>query len=323
DDGQCLDYTDPTGLRNTVCGADCAPGEKRCNISDQVQSCGSDGKWATAKSCPVGACSTIGSMPGKRDAACVLECLPGELRCTGTTVSAPDGVSTGFSEQAVCDSMGLLGTATACPTGKVCRVSGAGEHLGCVECVGPDVLGGNDWGYMDTRCDTKTPADVQECASGNTWSPSRACSGGKTCRVVNGTTCGTCYNGLTTTTCTETNLATQQQCGPCTLTNPVVSLTACTNSSIVSYTSTGSCQSLFGDGPSTAVTGQPAGTTSWGGYTDCCDGKSSTGTNGEFLQFYGCVARGYGTPTSAGGEPDCCSNYVTAGAGASFAYCGN
>jgi hypothetical protein len=259
-------------------------------------------------------------MPGKRDAACVLECVPGEVRCTGTAVTAPDGVSSGFSQQAVCDSMGLLGTATACKTGTVCRVSGAGEHIGCVECIGPNVLAGNEWGYMDTRCDTATATvgNVQECGDNNAWQASRACAGGKSCRTVNGSSCGVCYNGVTSTTCTETNLAMQQRCGSCTLTSIGTTLSICTNSTIASYISGASCQSLFGDGP---ATGTLAGTTTWGGYTDCCDGKSSTGVNGEFLQNYGCMARGYGTPTSAGGVPDCCSAYVTAGSGASFAYC--
>ncbi len=322
-DGQCLDYVDAMGLHKAICGADCAPGEKRCDVSDQVQSCGSDGKWGTAKSCPVGTCSTIGATPGKRDAACVLECVPDEKRCTGTQVTAPDGVSTGFSQQATCGSDGLLGTPEDCPTDTVCRVSGAGEHLGCVQCVGPNVLGGNTWGYQDTRCDPSAAAKVQQCADDNTWDSSRSCSGGKSCRMVNGTSCGTCYVGGSYVTCSEAAIAAQQRCGPCTVPS-YGTITACYDSYIASVTASTTpqtCMSLFGDGPAVAASGQAAGTTSWGNYSDCCDGKSATGTDGEFLQYQDCQALGYGTPMAAGGVSDCCSSYVTAASGAAFAYC--
>lgn len=325
DDGLCLDYLDADGLRRKVCGADCTPGEKRCNISDQVQVCDDEGHWGTAQSCDVGVCATIGTQPGQRDAACVLECVPGEVACTGVEVAASDGVSAGLSQEAVCSSEGLLGTPTTCAAGTACRVSGAGSALGCVECLGPDALGGNEWGYMDTRCDPGTPANVQQCGADNTWDASRACSADKTCHMVNGASCGQCTVNTTLMTCSQTNVAMQQRCGPCQDASlGLTPIASCRNSAIVSLTAATTmetCESLFGDGPAAPALSGAVGTTSWGGVTDCCDGASPTGTDGEFLQYYDCESRGLGAPTVAGGVSDCCGLYVTPGLGAAFAYC--
>ena len=323
DDGQCLDFVDASGLRKKVCGADCSPGEKRCNISDQVETCDDDGNWGSATSCDVGVCSTLGSDPGKRDAACVLECIPGEVQCTGASVSASDGVNTGFAQEAVCDADGLLGTPTDCAADTACRVSSTGTHGGCVECIGPDVLGGNQWGYMDTRCDPAAATQVQECQDDNSWAASRACNGATSCRMVNGSSCGTCSIDGVVMPCTESNLATEQICGQCTHAN-IGTLASCRDATIVSLTASttvDTCETLFGDGTATEAAGQPTGTAEWGGWLDCCDGMAVGGADGEFLQNSTCTSRGYGTPVAAGGAPDCCSLWVSAGVGAAFAYC--
>jgi hypothetical protein len=190
-----------------------------------------------------------------------------------------------------------------------------------VACVGPDVLGGNQWGYMDTRCDPNAITQVQECQADNTWASSRACTGAKSCRMVNGSTCGTCLINGVATTCTETNLAAQQTCGPCLV--GASTIANCRNSTIVSLTAAttmDTCETLFGNG--TAVDGATPGTTLWGGIADCCDGMSAGGADGEFLlSGTTCVDSANGTPTVAGGFSDCCSLRVSAGVGAAFAYC--
>ncbi|MDH5673285.1 MAG: hypothetical protein OEZ06_14115 [Myxococcales bacterium] len=318
DDGQCLEYVDAEGLSKKVCGADCTPGEKRCNISDQVETCDDSGKWGGGSSCETGVCALLGDTPGKRDAACILECVPGERRCTGATVAASDGVSSGTSQEAVCGDDGLLGAPTDCAAGSACRVSSAGVHTGCVECVGPNVLGGNQWGYMDTRCDPAASTQVQDCGGDNTWLSSRACSAGTSCRMVNGSSCGLCNIGGLSMPCTDSNWATQQLCGSCLVNGSTV---VCTETNVVAYSSpTSTCMSLFGDGTASAEATYPDGTTSWGGYLNCCDGDGGGG-DGQFLQTSSCVTSGWGTPTAAGGYDDCCSTRVVAGVGAAFAYC--
>jgi hypothetical protein len=186
------------------------------------------------------------------------------------------------------------------------------------------VIGGNEWGYKDTRCDPDDLEDVQSCDDDNTWDSSRGCDSGRICHMVNGASCGNCSVNSVLMQCTETNLAMQQRCGPCTHANlGVTPLAICRNASIVSLTSGSTmdtCDSLFGDGPAPTPVSGVDGTTTWGGYADCCDGASPTGVDGEFLIGQDCASRGYGTPI-ASGAPDCCSLYSIAGVGPAFAYC--
>jgi hypothetical protein len=324
DDQDCRGFVDDEGLRKKICGGQCAPGEKRCNIDDEVEACDDDGEWGNGESCDVGLCSTLGGAVGTRDAGCVLECVPGERRCTGATVVASDGVSTGFAQQTECDDDGLLGVAEDCDDDETCRVSSVGEHLGCVECVGADVIGGNEWGYEDTRCDPDALEDIQSCGDDNSWEDARGCDSDRVCHMVNGSSCGTCSINGVFMTCTETNVAMQQRCGPCSHANLGVSpIASCRNTTIVSLTSattTDTCEDLFGDGPAATAVGGVDGTTTWGGVTDCCDGASPTGADGEFLIGHDCASRFFGTPV-ASGAPDCCSSYAIPGVGPAFAYC--
>jgi hypothetical protein len=283
--------------------------------------CDDDGDWGDGEDCDVGICSTLGGPVGTRDAGCILECIPGAKVCTGAVIAASDGVSTGYAQEAECDDDGLLGAPEDCDDETACRITSIGEHIGCVECLGPEVLGGNEWGYEDTRCDPDDLEQVQGCDDDNEWDESRECDDDRVCRQVNGDTCGSCSINGTLMPCTETNLELQPRCGPCTDATLLATATQCRNALIVSLsTSTETCESLFGDGSAVAGTSQPDGTAVWGGYNDCCDGMSATGADGEFLINDTCALRGYGTPVPAG-APDCCSIYVTPGVGPAFAYC--
>jgi hypothetical protein len=142
--------------------------------------------------------------------------------------------------------------------------------------------------------------------------------------MVNGDSCGTCVINGTVMPCTETNLALQERCGPCS--DPALGLSPlaiCREASITTLTAAAeTCESLFGDGAAPAAAAGTPGTTTWGGYLDCCDGSTgAAGADGEFLLGYDCATRGYGVPTVAGGTPDCCSLLVTQGFGPAFAYC--
>jgi hypothetical protein len=303
DDEACLEYVDDDGLSHALCGGDCVPGSRRCNPGGELETCADDGTWGGAASCGVGVCQAVGS----NDAACVLQCVPDAVRCAGATQLAPDG-ALGYTMQATCDSEGELGTATACATGQLCRISGRGEHVGCVECIGPDVLGGNTLGFMDTRCDPADATRVQSCNTSNAWDASRACTSGTSCVGPNVASCGTCLSAAgTNVVCTETNIDNEQVCGACTVN--LTLLPECTEAAINTLTTGAeSCTSQF--------TGT---TTAWGGEPDCCNGSG-----GAFLQTTNetCGTMGYGIAIPWGGQPDCCSAFLVAAGGPNFAYCG-
>jgi hypothetical protein len=241
---------------------------------------------------------------GNNDAACVLECAPGRLRCGGTVVVAPDGTS-GYGMEAACNDDGELETAVACAAGELCRVSGQGEHVGCVQCIGPEVLGGNALGIMDSRC--ADAANVQTCAADNTWSASRACTAGTTCTGPVGATCGNCLSAAgNLVVCTETNVNDQELCGGCTVN--ATALSVCTETAISALTT----------GAETCATHFGGASTAWGGEPDCCDGNT-----GAFLQYTneGCIDLFYGAPSPWGGETQCCATAQLAAGGPDFAYC--
>lgn len=316
-DDLCLDYIDDEGLWQKLCGADCAPHTRRCNISDQLETCGDAGTWGSAVDCDTGICQTTGGS----DAACVLECLPGGVECSGTPLLASDGVNMGTTMEAVCDKNGQLGTETMCPAGEACRESRFGESIGCVECLGPTVLGGNDFGYADTRCDPADTDKVQECADTNDWKSSRACGAGKACVGAMPDTCGMCLSDMgNSVVCTQTNVNEQHRCGSCYHAMLAMTLTNCTQTAIVAVNAALTCTMLFGDDP--AVNGT-TGVTSWGGFADCCDGSTTKAAPfGQFLLQSTCSTVGQGFPTAFGGEPDCCSTARIFASGPDFAYCG-
>jgi hypothetical protein len=301
-DEPCVGYLDAQGRSRTLCGADCVPGHRRCAADGSLETCSDDGAWGAAESCSAGTCLALGN----NDAACVLQCAPGRARCGGTITTSPDG-SPGFAMEATCSAEGTLEAAVACDAGELCRVSGNGEHVGCVQCIGPDVLGGNAFGFVDSRCTPLDSTSLQTCSADNTWSASRACSAGTSCVGPTGASCGNCLSAAgNTVVCTQTNVNDLQICGGCTVN--LTPLAECTETAIGAATAgLESCTSQFG-GASTA----------WGGEPDCCDGNA-----GAFLQRSNatCTTLGYGFPIAWAGQPDCCSALQQAGGGPDFAYC--
>lgn len=321
-DVPCLDWIDQDGLSNKLCGVECAPGHRQCNANGRLQTCNAKGEWGATETCDVGTCQAIGAT----DAACVLDCTPGMRVCSGAIVTASDGVSTGTTEERRCDADGLLGPPEVCAAGETCRVSRLGEHLGCVACVGSDVLGGNLLGYADTRCDPSDVDRVQECGPGNTWNASRACTGTKHCIGPEPDRCGMCLSDAgNSVVCTQTNVNEEGICGPCSHANLSMTLPNCRNSLIMADTAAAdggtmdTCDSLFGDDP---ANGDTSGYVSWGGFNDCCDGAPGANPEGQFLVDNTCSSLGYLFPSAWGGYPDCCFTARLTASGPDFAYCG-
>ncbi|MDH5672708.1 MAG: hypothetical protein OEZ06_11200 [Myxococcales bacterium] len=308
-DTLCRDYWDADGLNKTLCDAECGPGYRRCNGSGELETCSADGSWGGATACSVGNCRET----GPTDAACVLDCVPNETLCAGSSVRASDNVSFGTDMELSCNADGTFGELTDCAAGTTCRTTATGFVLGCIECVGADAPGGNDIGLIDSRCDPGTPAQIQECGAGNSWDASRQCGSGKSCVGPTAPTCGVCLsNSGAAVVCTESNIDDVQTCGSCNATvadagGATTFLSVCSETGIKAVNPGGSCNGEFG-----------GSTTSWGGVADCCDGLG-----GVYLQTANatCSNMGYGVPTAWGGEPDCCSVLVQAAAGPSFAYC--
>ena len=118
---------------------------------------------------------------------------PGTTVCAGGSKAVPGvAYANGTDSQGTCTANGLLPSApTPCAGNAACRVSSTGAAVGCVECVGPNVVGGNEYGFTDSRCTDTTgaypgnPPDAatQTCSNTNTW-PAAAttiCAGGTSC----------------------------------------------------------------------------------------------------------------------------------------------
>jgi hypothetical protein len=212
--GACYGYTDATGLRLTVCGV-CAPGTHRC-LADQIETCDATGQWGAATACAIGLCRQINN---GSDAACVQQCVPGSTVCMGADKAVPGlPYASGTAAQGTCTANGLLpASPTACTGTQACRVSSTGVAVGCVECVGTNVKGGNELGFVDSRC-TDTNGNVpgnaatEVCTATNTWpGAATACGNATTCSIsAPGYSCqGACqdpydYGGK----CTASGLAT-------------------------------------------------------------------------------------------------------------------
>jgi hypothetical protein len=177
------------GKGRAACGDACDPGDIRCE-GPKYQTCSDDGKWGTSRICDVGECNPA----TKR---CETACQPGQIRCAGDVVRASDTTSLGGAAMQTCTQDGSWGAAVACPASGVrpqhCRRSGEGVHLGCVECVGPGVLGGNEEGAIDSRCSADGHS-YQTCQSDNTWPKAQtACQTGERCiKQRDGAVKGTC-----------------------------------------------------------------------------------------------------------------------------------
>jgi hypothetical protein len=208
----CIDSRDASNLRKALCGLECSPGARKCEIAPSdagvppslLRVCDANGKWGAATACAYGQCA--GAEPS---AGCQADCLPGDLHCGGTASLHPDlRIPVTNGTQACLASGTWSPTITTCATGQYCRVDPNGVAYGCVECVGSS----NQSGAVDLRCavpdDAGVASAIQECTAGNQWPPTSvscngachspsgvqpaycATSGGGTCLGCAQTTCG-------------------------------------------------------------------------------------------------------------------------------------
>ncbi|MET0386830.1 MAG: hypothetical protein ABW321_12765 [Polyangiales bacterium] len=230
DDAPCHTVKDDQGLRRALCGAQCSPGARRCTDNGELEECDARGQFAEGRLCTTGVCRETGN----NDAACVLECVPGSRSCAGAITIAPDGYHDGTAQEIVCGQDGRRGEPQACADGTLCRVTGAGIVLGCVECIGPAASGGNAEGTSDSRCDPDSTNALQDCSDDNTWAEPRTCSGTKVCVDPTLGTCGSCAGATGT-------------------------MVTCSESALQANDESASCESLGYGEPS-----------AWGGLSDCC-----------------------------------------------------
>jgi hypothetical protein len=210
----CFDYTTGFGRPARVCGV-CVPGTHRCtdasgapgNSGPAIETCDGTGRWSAQVACTVGACATISN----NDAACLAQCVPGSTVCLGAFAGGI-GANPGTQASGTCTAAGLLPTAPACPGGAgccggttTCRRAGTGVAIGCVDCVGTAVVGGNESGITDTRCTTATGAvpgnaATEVCTATNTWpAAANVCPTNTSCVPPTQQTCRNCFGN----TCTE------------------------------------------------------------------------------------------------------------------------
>jgi hypothetical protein len=252
---QWPDPANPTGTL-TICGT-CVPGTHRCTNNagnpggnTDIETCDSTGHWQAHAACAVGQCqivSLISVSPPVFDAACVAQCIPNSTYCADA------------SNWATCTANGTPGTATACTANTYCRRNPSGQAVGtgagaCVQCVGPNIAGGNEVGLVDSRCTDGSgnptgalSPDLEVCASDNTW----------TTAAANETICNNVVAG---SHCTPEVFG--SSCGPC----PVPgggSVPVCTNTNLAGLGTPTSCAAAFGTWPvATSGGGSPT--------TDCC-----------------------------------------------------
>jgi hypothetical protein len=202
--GICFGFSGPTGRPSRVCGV-CAPGTHRCSGIDgvdggrtdaAVQTCDASGQWGPSAVCMVGSCTTSAN----GDAACLAQCVPGTTVCVG--LSKPSGIPSiaGTSATGTCTPEGFLPLWSDCPGTQACRKASSGAAIGCVACVGPDVVGGNEQAQVDARCTTSDAgvAGVERCQSGNTYAGANdgACPASTSCTTSTvARQCGSCLGG--------------------------------------------------------------------------------------------------------------------------------
>jgi hypothetical protein len=197
---RCLGYTNPKSRPATVCGV-CVPGSHKCTsysgtvTNDGIQTCGADGQWGAAAACTVGLCAYASG-----DYECLAQCIPGSTVCTGYAATPTGGgVPSGTTSFVTCSQTGTIpaapdcvtypGATGCCAAGTTsCRKSATGASLGCVQCVGSSVVGGNEYGNVDGRCTAANggvgAAAVETCTATNTWptGPQDTCPAGTTCQ---------------------------------------------------------------------------------------------------------------------------------------------
>jgi hypothetical protein len=213
DNDLCLDYLNDDELWVVICDGECVPGSQECtgkddDDTDQIRVCDEDGQWGDRTDCDFGICD-----PLKNE--CIGQCVPDEKRCVGDPKVASDGYHNGTEAEVKCTEDGVWDDDEEdCDDDTTCRVSGAGVVLGCVECIGPDVVGGNEDGLVDSRCDDD---EVQECNEDNDgFERVTRCRGDFECQPPS-------YGLLCTGYCTGASYHTmicakqliQQKCEPC------------------------------------------------------------------------------------------------------------
>ncbi|HEX7480329.1 MAG TPA: hypothetical protein VF331_21190, partial [Polyangiales bacterium] len=305
----CFD-TASQGKRSTFCGTDCAPGMHRCDPATpatpatpvKIETCGSNGKWpAAGTACAAGSCATRVT-GGISDATCVLDCVPGQVGCAGSP------------QQLKCNAKGTWDAPTTCGAGTSCRQSGTGLGLGCLECVGPSVTGGNEQGVTDTQCDPNAATKLQKCGTNNKWAASNTCTNS----CVQGSpfdTCGSCLGigGTTLTHCTQSAIQSEYVCDTCNVYDSTsglyVTIPQCTNTAVGTAVAGETC-STQGLGTPTTV-----GTT-----VGCCFSKMVTAV---YSTTYGstasCVAQSHGSASYFAGYSGCCADAQIHAS--TYAYC--
>jgi hypothetical protein len=186
----CYDSRTAAGRPAKACGV-CRPGDGRCvagsdaGVGDAaVQICGDDAQWGAATTCTLGKCTAQGSF-----ASCVAECVPGKTVCVGANKQVASTPYNGKDSFGTCTSQGLFPTTslTVCTGNEVCRTrNGEAIAVGgdaCLECIGPQIPGGNEDGLIDARCSnvggtTAGGAELQTCSTNNTWTANvTSCTG--------------------------------------------------------------------------------------------------------------------------------------------------
>ncbi|MFC1609663.1 formylglycine-generating enzyme family protein [Myxococcota bacterium] len=160
----CFEYSDTAGLSRVLCGAECAPGTRECEIvlppppppftpPTRIREC-VDGIWGPLTDCVAGTYCTRG---GDWGASCYAMCQPGDVRCTGSLIQT-------------CGANGWWPAPEPCPNdpAEICLIDGAGATAGCGECLGLNTAGGSYTGRPDERCATATEA-IEVCGADNTW----------------------------------------------------------------------------------------------------------------------------------------------------------
>ncbi len=200
--GTCQQWVDSNTDIHTVCGV-CVPNTQRCTDSGgnaagtpltDIETCSASGQWSNHTACAVGICEN--NVNGTGYAACVAQCTPNTTICMGgaascTGNSSPPPNHCGTTSWGTCNANGTLPPAgTACPGGESCRTSQNGQTVGvganaCVQCVGPNIPGGNEVGLVDSWCTaTASPGSLEICNVNNQWPTPSACS---TTAPANGT----------------------------------------------------------------------------------------------------------------------------------------
>lgn len=223
------------GLRMIVCG-ECVPFTQECTgeedePQDQIRVCSIEGEWGDAEDCDFGTCVT-----GMSGDTCTASCMPDEQRCVGAEKVALDGLHNGTAAIQTCDDDGLWSTETeTCAGTTTCRENRSGFAIGCVECIGTDIVGGNEQGVVDSRCEENV---VQQCNDDNDgFEETEDCGDAEedaVCQapgsLVCASNCNYATNDATTDNITCSQALMKQGCGPCTIGS--ITLPVCTEEAI-------------------------------------------------------------------------------------------